>query len=186
VSALKILAMILLVSSVGFGAQPLFEKGDEKFAVVDSQSKTPIFRIFKDSATKRTLAMAINTAWNLSDKGPTPYVDVKFQKVLFRPSKTNPEKAAMFLHVSGYEIDLETSVTKSDLKSGKPITVKIPKSTQSFALFNVTSIGELTVKFDTPKNVLLIENATARLDIENPVSSDESEQIKFNGKGIRQ
>lgn len=183
-------SLVIAFSAVGsFGApaktapKPLFHKADEIFDIVDSGSKTPVIPIFKDTPMKRALAVAMNSALDLKSASNSQ-VDVKLQKILFR-TKKDPSKAAVFMHISGYEIDFESSIAKSDLRAGNAIQIRIPESNDSYGFFKITSKGELTVKFDGAKNELQIINAAANLDIQNPMSESETEQIKFSGRGLR-
>ncbi len=188
---MKFVLMSFLFWSVFLGvdskvfAQPqkLFEKGAETFKIVDEHSKTPKFRILNSSPTKRSLAVGVNSMLN---SGMHQYVDLELQKLILKPVKDHPDKVAMFLTVSGKEYYIEPNLKKSDLQTEKYIDIKVPTETNQITLFNVTSRANFTLKYEAKTDSLLIQNVRAEFEIENPMSANETEQIKFNGRGLRQ
>ncbi len=167
---------------------PLFQNGSESFRIVDDHGKSPSFRVLNDSMTKRALAMALNSALKLSDPGSAmhPYVDLHFEKIVFHSIKGAPQKAALVLQVSGREFKLEQTIQKADLLNGKTIAVRIPADDHEIAMVNVTSEGQLVFKYNARLNQLLISRVQGHLEIENPLSENETEQILFSGRGLRQ
>lgn len=167
---------------------PLFQSGAETFVVVDSKNKQPQFRVLKDSLTKQSLAVAINSTLKLSDSKASvqPYVDLKIEKLILRPQKDKPEKIGIFIQASGREFELDPVLQKADLNSGRTLLIKIPAKNNDVGVFNVVSKGNLNIKFESKENVLVIEQALLHLNIEMPLSDDETEKIEFSGKGIRQ
>lgn len=179
--------LALVMSQNSFAAKSsLFQNGAETFKVVDSKSKPAKFRVLDDSVTKQSLAVALNTAFKRSKSEVKPYVDLHIEKIILTPLKDNPQQVMMTVQISGRKVDVDQTIKKSELLSGKLIQLEAPNKKEEVGLFTVTSKGHLKFRYKAQKNLLLIENALARFQIENPMTSDEIEQIQFSGQGIRQ
>jgi hypothetical protein len=188
---MKFLLVVLMLSGplpsflVARAEKPsqLFDKGVETFKIVNEQSKTPSFRILNSSTAKKSFAVAVNSLLNLPNH---PYVDIELQKLILRPISDQPLMVAMFLIASGKEYRVEPNLKKADLLSEKYIDIKVPTETSSVAVFNVSTKGTLTLKYNAKDDVLLIQNVHASFDIESPISERETEQVNFSGRGLRQ
>jgi hypothetical protein len=167
---------------------PLFQKNIESFQIVDFQSKPITLKILNSSLTKQTLAMALNSAWELSGPGgeSKPYVELRLQKIIFTLLKDHPEQLHVTLQASGRLFELENPISKGDFVAGKRIAVTLPPSDKTILAFSVRAKGDFAIQYQRSDNSLLIDKAVAQLEIENPLLPDESERIEFRGKGIRQ
>lgn len=169
-------------------AKPLFFSGTESFKIVDGKHKTPVFRIFEDTVTKKSLALAVNSALNAADSESDevkPFVEVRLEKLFLEPVK-GTDRLKISLQISGRDYKLAPTVSKAELLKGKAIAVKVPPQEKEIALFTVTSKGQMTLKYVSGQNVLLIEKASAQMNFESPMTDEESELIKFSGKGLRE
>ena len=144
---MKNIVFLLLFFTPALAAAPLFQAKSETFKIVDTKAKPPQFRLLTSSVAKKSLAVALNTALKLnnSDSEVKNYVDVKPEKVIFETMSDKPDQVSVTLLVSGREFYLDETLSKSDLKSGKKIAVKIPSKDYEVAMFTVTSKGNFTI-----------------------------------------
>jgi hypothetical protein len=182
----SILSAILFIGTTGLASpKPLFQKGPESFRIIDStSSKTPEFHVLSDSVTKKSLAIAVNSAWKLGKPGDS-FVNLRIEKIRLQPAAKDTGKIELILQISGHEVPLDASIRKEDLTSGKRIQIKLPNQEDQLAVFTVSSKANFILQYDRTQDVLIIDQASAHFEIENPMSESESENIHFNGRGIR-
>lgn len=188
---LKLSIAILAIFFSSFAALalngPLFTKNQEIFRVVNDKGQTPTFRVLKDSLLKQSLAIAINSKWNLNEKSsdPKPYVDLKIEKIFLTLAKNKKDEIALSFQISGQQLEIDSTISREQLLAGKPILLKLPQKSEQLSLFKVTSEGQMTLRYKKSEDILMIENGFAKMQIESPLSDDESESIKLQAQGIR-
>jgi hypothetical protein len=160
----------------------LFSKNPESFQLKDSQGKTPTFKLFSDSMSKKALALAINSYFKL-DSSDKSSVQARFEKMTLKALKNG--KVDLSLQLSGKIFDLEASPNKDDVVSGKTIQVKIPTENHDVGVFSVNTKGQFKMRFSPNENKLYLENVEGHFRFDNPLGEEESEDLKFSAVGIR-
>ncbi|MES2857522.1 MAG: hypothetical protein V4692_16750 [Bdellovibrionota bacterium] len=168
---------------------PLFSKGEEVFDIQNQAGKTPVFRVLDDSTSERALAIAVITTLNsqseVQPKIPQKdYLDLKFETMKFAPNGKN--KIDLSIKLSGYEVALEKTVDRADFLAGKPISIPFPSGRRNVAFFDVNASGNLKFRFDSAKEIVVLDEVRAKMDFDSPLGDEGEESIKFSGRGIRQ
>jgi hypothetical protein len=182
-----LMSFILLFSSGSAWALkgPLFSKGAESFRVVDSQTgQTPQYKIFHDSVTKKAVALSLNTILKLEAKDKSA-VDVRIEGILFKPLKSSSTQAGIVLIVSGKEFEIDPTVNKADLQSGKTIEVKIKSQDDEVGPTTLSSKGSFVLRFKADQDILYIDRGYARFSFDDLLGDEQVEELKLTGKGIR-
>jgi hypothetical protein len=169
-------------------SKPLFSKGSETFKIENQKGQTPTFRVLSDSMTKQALAMATIGMLNAQDevKPKIPlnsYIDLKFQSLTLEPA--TKKDLRMSVKLSGYTVDLDQTINKQDLLSGKVIEVQYPKTQKDVAMYSVESNGKLKLHLEKATQNLILENVEAKMNFESPMGDDGSETVKFSGTAKR-
>lgn len=168
---------------------PLFARGAEVFKIQDNKGHTPQFRILDDTTTEKALALAaitfINSHEEVTPKVPVrDYIDLKVESLKLIPkSKSELE---MTLKLSGYNLQMNRTVDRKKFLSGQPIHLRYDPTEKEIALFNVQSRGNMKMQLDPKTNTIALQEVFAKLDYESQFGATGSEEIKFNGRGIRQ
>lgn len=190
-----VLGLVALMStSQAFGEQALFSKGAETFNIENKSGQTPTFRVLSGSMTKQALAMAAASLLNAEDdvkpKIPlNPYFDLKFQTLTLTPLKDErlkKDQLRMTLKLSGYAVDLDQTISRTDLLLGKVIDVIYPKTEKDVAMYSVESSGRMKLHLEKPSQSLILENVEAKMSFSSAIGEDGKESVQFSGKARRQ
>lgn len=179
---------LLLAVSFNARASDLFAKGRETFQIKNQKGQTPTFRVLHDTMTKQALAMAaiglLNAQDEVQPKLPlNRYVDLKFQTLTLVPE--GKDRLRVKLKLTGYTVDLDQTIAKQDLLSGKPIDIRYPKTESEVALYTVESNGALRLHLDKATQTLVLENVEAKMNFDSPLGDSGSESIRFTGTAKR-
>jgi hypothetical protein len=182
-----VLSLWILLATPSHAAE-LFNKGRETFQILNDKGQTPTFRVLQDSMTKQALAMAaiglINAQDDVKPKLPmTGYVDLKFQTLTLTPE--GKDKLKMKLKLSGYPIDIDQTISKSDLLSGKKIEVRYPEKESELAMYTVQSSGLLRLHLEKAAQTLILETVDAKINFDSPLGDSGDEAVRFSGRAKR-
>jgi hypothetical protein len=175
---------LLMLASFNTHAAELFEKGRETFQIQNQKGQTPTFRVLQSSMTKQALAMAaiglLNAQDEVQPKLPmTQYVDLKFQTLTLVPE--GKDTLRMKLKLTGYTLDLDKTISRKELLSGKVINIQYPRTESEVAMYTVASNGALKLRLDKATQTLILENVEAKMNFDSPLGDSGTESIRFAG-----
>ncbi len=180
---------IFVASAAAAPASKLSFEKPEVFKIVDSRGRTPKFRVLDDSPSEQALAVAIASTINqeasVQPKLPmSGYLDLEIRKMSFAPVAKNPAKLDVTVNLSGYDVEIEKTVSRSALLAGELITLEFPKGEKSVSLFSINGNGHVKFRFDKKSSELVIEDAYGKMAYETPLDPGGTETIRFKGRGL--
>ncbi len=185
----KLLTCAVEVLAVSNSKTELFAQGAESFVLENNVGGPLKKQLLVDTPTKQAVAAALvqylNSKPETKPKVPVQQgIPVHFEKLTFIPEgKTD---LLLVARVSGHDFEISQKIDRQEFLAGKSVALKFNPLQKDLSPFMLKFRGgQFHLRLDPQKKELLIEDGTAELDFEIPFAGEESESLKFSGRGKR-